>query len=53
VSKSEPSVVIVADPVDGAVQLYQTEAPPTLPPWFGSPVSFVAPTLEPAEPGED
>jgi hypothetical protein len=39
--------VIVTDPEDGAVQLYQTDAPPTLPPWFGSPVSLVAPTLEP------
>ena len=31
----------------GAVHAYQTEWPPALPAWFGSPGSFVAPTFEP------
>ena len=44
---------IVAVPLAGAVHANQTEAPPALPAWFGSPGSFVAPTFEPvAEPLE-
>jgi hypothetical protein len=35
------------EPEAGACQLYQTDLPPTLPAWFGSPGSFVAPTLVP------
>src|ERR1041385_1453003 len=31
----------------GAVQVHQTDAPPILPAWLGSPASLVAPTLEP------
>ena len=31
----------------GAVHEYQTEWPPALPAWFGSPGSFVAPTVVP------
>ena len=31
----------------GAVQEYQTDLPPALPAWLGSPVSFVAPTFLP------
>ena len=41
-------------PESGAVQQYQIECPPTLPAWFGSPVSLVAarllPVTEPLEP---
>src|SRR5438046_2892707 len=47
VSKLEPMVSTVAVPLAGATQRYQMEAPPELPAWFGSPDSFVAPTLEP------
>ncbi len=39
------SIAIV--PALGAVQEYQIDAPPAFPAWFGSPVSLVAPTLEP------
>ena len=42
-----PQVVNVAVPADGAVQRYQIEPPPALPPWFGSPGSFAACTVEP------
>ena len=48
VSKPDPVVSMVAWPVTGAVQRYQTEAPPELPAWLGSPASLVAPTLESA-----
>jgi len=34
-------------PLRGAVQRYQTEAPPALPAWLGSPLSLVAPILVP------
>src|SRR5438876_8919996 len=34
-------------PTNGDVQRYQTEAPPALPAWFGSPASFVARTSVP------
>ena len=33
-------------PPDGARQEYQTELPPGLPPWSGSPSCFVAPAFE-------
>jgi len=42
-----PSVVIRTSPFVGAVHDHQTELPPTLPAWFGSPPSFVAATLDP------
>src|SRR5439155_14988644 len=32
---------------EGAVHTNQTDAPPALPPWFGSPVSLFAPTVVP------
>src|SRR5438105_3169238 len=47
VSKPEPTVSTVAVPLAGAVQRYQTEAPPALPAWLGSPDSFAAPAFEP------
>ena len=47
VSKLDPAVMIVAWPDAGAVQLYQTDLPPALPAWSGSPVSFVAFTFVP------
>src|SRR5207247_211298 len=47
VSKLEPAVLIVAWPEAGAVQLYQTDLPPALPAWFGSPASLVASTFVP------
>src|SRR3954471_2329966 len=34
-------------PLVGAVQVHQTDFPPALPPWFGSPASLVAPLLLP------
>ncbi len=40
-----PTVSIVTDPPAVGVQAYQTEAPPALPAWAGSPVSLVAFTL--------
>jgi len=40
-------VLIVTEPDADGVHCHQTEAPPVLPAWFGSPDSFVAPTLEP------
>ena len=39
---ADPAVVSVAWPETGADQVNQTEAPPVLPAWFGSPVSLVA-----------
>src|SRR5207253_2053776 len=47
VSKLEPAVVTVTVPAAGAVQRYQTEAPPGFPATVGSPDSFVAPTFVP------
>jgi hypothetical protein len=47
VSKLEPNVEIVTGPVCGAVHEYQTDAPPLLPAWFGSPGSLFAPTFVP------
>jgi hypothetical protein len=47
VSKPLPDVSIESDPVAGATHRYQMLAPPALPAWFGSPVSFVADTLVP------
>src|SRR6266481_9797990 len=47
VSKSLPSVAKVTVIFAGAVHVYHTEAPPSLPAIVGSPVSFVAPTLLP------
>jgi hypothetical protein len=47
VSKPEPAVSIDTGAALVAVQRYQTEAPPELPAWFGSPGSLVAPTLDP------
>src|SRR5204863_236519 len=47
VSKALPMVSMVAWPLPGAVQDHQTEWPPALPAWLGSPVSLVAPTLVP------
>jgi hypothetical protein len=43
---SEQSVWKPAGCDAGAVHAYQTEWPPALPAWFGSPDSFVAPTFE-------
>ena len=49
-----PIVSMVTLPLAGAVQLYQMDAPPVLPAWFGSPDSFVArmfvPFVVPCEP---
>ena len=42
VSKLLPAVLIVTVPMSGAFHDHQTEAPPVLPAWLGSPVSFVA-----------
>ena len=39
-------------PADGAVQDHQTDLPPVLPAWLGSPVSLVAPTFEHASVAE-
>src|SRR5437660_4887810 len=47
VSKLLPAVEMVTLPEEGAVQVHQTEAPPTLPAMEGSPASLVAPTLDP------
>src|SRR3954468_7786823 len=47
VSKEEPTVSTVTVPLEGAVQVNQTDAPPALPAWSGSPASLVAPALEP------
>jgi hypothetical protein len=48
VSKELMAVEMVTVPEDGAVQLHHTDAPPELVEiMFGSPVSLVAPTLEP------
>ena len=46
-SNDEPAVVTVAVPLDDAVQLNHTDAPPELPAIAGSSVSFVAPTFVP------
>src|SRR5256885_854070 len=51
VSKLLPMVSTTAWPVPGEVQAYQTECPPALPAWLGSPVSLVAPTLVPVAEG--
>jgi hypothetical protein len=45
VSKADPRVSIVIVPACGARQENQTERPPALPAWFGSPASFVAPLV--------
>ena len=37
----------VAEPVIGAIHFHQTDAPPTLSAWFGSPGSLVAPRFVP------
>ena len=37
---------MVTLPAEGAVQDHQTDLPPAFPPWFGSPLSLVAPTFE-------
>jgi hypothetical protein len=47
VSKLLPKVSMVTAPEPGAVHDHHTEAPPADPAWLGSPISFVAPTLEP------
>ena len=50
-SKSLPQVSTTAVPLAGAVQRYQTEAPPSPPgksEWAGSPACLVAPSLVPA-----
>ena len=47
VSKSLPWVLKVQIPLLGAVQRYQTDLPPSLPAWLGSPVSLVAVVLLP------
>src|SRR5437762_11344089 len=44
---------MVTLPAAGAVQDHQTDLPPALPAWFGSPVSLVAPTLEPLSVAEE
>src|SRR6266404_692437 len=44
---------MVTLPAAGAVHDHQTDLPPTLPAWFGSPVSLVAPTLEPLSVAEE
>ncbi len=41
-SNELPSVVSTSVPLAGAVQRYQIEAAPPLPPWLGSPVCRVA-----------
>src|SRR5204863_9454302 len=47
VAKPEPLVEKVTGPVAGGRQTYQTEWPPALPLWFGSPASFVAESVVP------
>ena len=47
VSKSLPQVSMVVRPATDGVHRHQTEWPPLLPPWSGSPVCFVAPTVDP------
>jgi hypothetical protein len=47
VSKLLPTVSIVTVPADGAVHVHQTDFPPTLFAWRGSPASFVACALVP------
>jgi hypothetical protein len=47
VSNELPSVSTVSVPFDVAVQRYQTECPPGLPAWPGSPASLPAPTVVP------
>ena len=53
VSKPLPSVVIVAMPFAGAVHVHQTDRPPAFPACAASPVSFVAPTFDPATVTDD
>jgi hypothetical protein len=43
-----PAVSTLSSPSAGAVHRYQTDFPPASPAWFGSPISFVAPTFDPA-----
>lgn len=45
-SKLLPTVSTVKVPAWGAVQLHQSDLPPELPAWFGSPDSLVALALE-------
>ena len=52
-SKLLPNVLIVTLPAEGAVHVHQTDLPPALPAWLGSPVSLVAPTFEPVSVAED
>jgi hypothetical protein len=47
-SNELPRVSTSTAPLAVAVQLYQTEAPPMMPAWSGSPACFVAATLVPA-----
>src|ERR671922_46505 len=51
-SNGLPQFSKVAHPVDGAVHVYQTDAPPGLPAWLGSSGSFVASTLVPSAPSK-
>src|SRR5438552_18935250 len=48
VSKSLPSVLMTRSPLVGAVQVHQTDLPPGLPAWLGSPASLVAFVFHPA-----
>src|SRR5258707_984669 len=48
VSKLLPLVSSATLPLDAAVQVHQTEWPPALPAWFGSPLSLLAATFVPA-----
>ena len=52
-SKLLPKVLIVTFPAEGAVQDHQTDLPPLLPAWLGSPASLVAPEFTPASAAED
>src|SRR5262245_8972217 len=49
VSKLLPIVSMVVEPMAGAVQTHQTEWPPVLPAWFGSPASLLASILVPVK----
>ena len=48
VSKLEPRVDSVTVPSTGGVNCHQTDGPPLLPAWAGSPVCLVAPLLVPS-----
>jgi hypothetical protein len=50
VSKVLPTVLMTVRPLAGACHLYQTDAPPELPAWLGSPASLFAPTFVPVTP---